>query len=47
MNIPTGGFESILGKSCIDQLAHNRRLYGLEEDKVLKIAFELKKSVTQ
>ena len=43
MNIPTGGFESILGKSCIAQFAHIRRLYGLEEDKVLKIAYELKK----
>ena len=43
MNILTGGFESILGNSCIAHFAHIRRLYGLEEDKVLKIAYGLKK----
>ena len=43
MNILTGGFESMLVKSCIAQFAHIRRLYGLEENKVLKIAYGLKK----
>ena len=43
MNIPTSGFETIMGKSCIAQFSHIRRLYRLEEDKVLKIAHGLKK----
>ena len=43
MNVPTVGFESILGHSCIAQFSHIRRLYALEEGKVLKVGHGLKK----
>jgi len=43
MNLPTSGFEEILGTSCVANFAHIKRLYALEEDKTLKVAHALKK----
>ena len=44
MNVPTAGYEYILGKSCKASFAHVKQLYALEEHKTLKIAHTLKKS---
>ena len=43
MNVPTEGFEDILGDNCIAVFDHVKSLYALEEHKVLKVAFSLKK----
>ena len=43
MNIPTTGFEHILGEKCLVSFSHIKRLYALEENKTLKIAHSLKK----
>ena len=42
MTLPTLGFETVLGKSCRANFAHIKRLYAIEEHKVLKIAHALK-----
>ena len=33
MNVPTAGYEHILGKSCKASFAHVKQLYALEEHK--------------
>ena len=43
-NIPTSGFENVLGDSCRANFAHIKRLYAIEEHKPLKIAHALKKA---
>ena len=44
MNPPTTGHEHILGESCSAKFSDIKKLYALEEDKVLKVAHKLKKS---
>jgi len=43
LNIPTSGFETILGESCHANFNHIKRLYAIEEHKSLKVAHALKK----
>jgi len=43
-NLPTSGFEDILGSACTAMFSHINKLYALEEYKTLKIAFRLKKA---
>ena len=43
MHPPTTGHKKLLGESCTAKFAHIARLYALEENKSLKIAFDLKK----
>ena len=42
-NIPITGYEDILGKSCTPCFSHIKHLYALEEHKILKVAYALKK----
>jgi len=42
-NVPTTGFEEVLGKTCNPMFSHIKQLYALEEGKTLKIAHALKK----
>ena len=43
MNIPTSGFEFLLGDSCQANFNHIKRLYAMEEYKSLKVTHSLKK----
>ena len=43
MNLPTDGFEDIIGDTCIASFDHIKKLYAHEEDKALKVSFALKK----
>ena len=42
-NIPTTGYEDVLGKSCTSCFSHIKHLYALEEHTILKVAYALKK----
>ena len=42
MNVPTNGYELILGEKFLVSFSHIKRLYALEEEKSLKIAHSLK-----
>ena len=43
MHLPAKDFETLFGKSCMAQFSQIKHLYALEEDKLLKISFALKK----
>ena len=44
MRPPTNGYQHLLGNACDAKFAHIAQLYALEEDKSIKIAFNLKKA---
>ena len=44
MDLPTFGYEHILGESCTANYNHIKQLYQLEETKTLKVAYALKQS---
>ena len=44
MHIPTSGFETVFGLSCLGLFSHIKQLYALEEHKTLKVAHTLKKA---
>ena len=44
LHIPTSGFETILGSSCLGLFSLMKQLYALEEHKTLKVAHTLKKA---
>jgi len=41
MNVPTDGFESVLGSPCFGLFNNIKQLYALEEHKTLKVAHAL------
>ena len=43
MHIPTTGFEDIIGDRCTASFDHIKRLYAIEEDKTLQVAYSLKR----
>ena len=47
MNLPTDGFEDIIGDTCIASFDHIKKLYAHEEEKALKSVVCIEKDIVE